>query len=158
MANPLNLVPFLGAGILVFNPLILIIFRRWEVNILKLRFWYMVTSTAAWIFLTLTAFIGSDMEIGVGIYGESDLLPGPVFRLEHVYDTRSQGGKGKASADDDDIFTLHDIPWVPVAQGAPNPHHFALLHIVEVLGDETHLVDGKADKPFLRGRGSHPDG
>ena len=84
MANLINLVPFLAAGTFLINPFLLIIFRRWEINIQKLRFWYMVTSTLAWLLLLLTFLINPEKEVSLGYLSETSFLPGPVFILDWI--------------------------------------------------------------------------
>jgi hypothetical protein len=84
MANLINLVPFLAAGSLLINPFLYFAFRRWEINIQKLRFWYMVSSAVCWLFLILTLLINPEKEIGLGYLSETSLLPGPVFILDRI--------------------------------------------------------------------------
>jgi hypothetical protein len=84
MTNLINLVPFLAGGFLLINPLLFIIFQRWEINIQKLRFWYMMTSAITWILLLLILLISPDKEFGLGSISETSLLPGPVFRLDWI--------------------------------------------------------------------------
>ena len=84
MANLINLVPFLAAGSLLINPILYITFRRWEINIQKLRFWYMVSSAFCWILLILALIINPENEISLGYLSETGLLPGPVFLLDWI--------------------------------------------------------------------------
>jgi len=42
-------IPFLSAGLFFLNPILLLVFQLRKINLNKLRFWFMVTSGAAWL-------------------------------------------------------------------------------------------------------------
>jgi hypothetical protein len=84
MDNLINLIPFLAAATLILNPLLFFLFRRWKINIQKLRFWYMVSTALCWILLVLMLLINPESEIGLGYLTENSLLPAPIFLLDSI--------------------------------------------------------------------------
>lgn len=79
-----NSVPLLSAGLLFLNPILLLIFRQMEINLNKLRFWYMVTSGISWIITLVFSFSNPEIRLNLSWISGSDLLSWPVFFLDWV--------------------------------------------------------------------------
>jgi hypothetical protein len=113
MADLFNFIPFLAAISLLINPILYFIFRRWELNIQKLSFWFMLTSAVGWLLLILTFLVRPEIEFNLGYLSDASLLPGPVFILDWISISLGVtiGGLVLFSALSD-LFSPQQIAWI----------------------------------------------
>jgi len=69
-----NSIPLLSAGLLLLNPILLLGFRQRNINLHKLRFWFMGTTGLAWILLLLFSFTNPEVRLNFGWNSEFQLL------------------------------------------------------------------------------------
>ncbi len=78
--------------------------------------------------------------------------------MEQINNGSSQGGEGKAAADDHNILAFHLLPWVPIAQWSPHSDDIAGDHLMQYCGHNSHLVHGEEQVSLLRWRGGDTNG
>ncbi|NQS91692.1 MAG: hypothetical protein HQ574_04720 [Chloroflexi bacterium] len=80
----MSILPFLSAAFLLINPVLLLLFRRLDINLEKLQFWVMVTSGTAWILSLLNLFLTPETQLNP-IWDEGfELLPSLAFSLDWI--------------------------------------------------------------------------
>ena len=84
MTNIFTILPFLAIALLLINPVLLFFYQRWEINIRKLRFWFMATTAVSWILLLLVYFLNLEREITLGWNLQSQLLAEPVLVFDWI--------------------------------------------------------------------------
>ncbi len=70
----MNSIPLLSAGLLLLNPILLLGFRQRNINLHKLRFWFMGTTGLAWILLFFYSFTNPEVRLNFGWNSGSQLL------------------------------------------------------------------------------------
>ena len=80
----MNSIPFLSAGLLFINPILLLVFRQLNINLQKLRFWFMATTGASWIISLVFSLTNPDTRLDLNWNTGSQLLPGPIYSLDWI--------------------------------------------------------------------------
>ena len=80
----MNILPFICAAFLLINPVLLAVFRRFEIQLEKLQFWIMVSSGTAWIFSGILLFLNPESHLNPIWNAGEDLLPSLAFSLDWV--------------------------------------------------------------------------
>ena len=80
----MNSIPLLSAGLLLLNPILLLGFRQRNINLHKLRFWFMGTTGLAWILLLLFSFTNPEVRLNFGWNSEFQLLSEPGLFLDWI--------------------------------------------------------------------------
>ncbi len=80
----MNSIPLLSAGLLLLNPILLLGFRQRNINLHKLRFWFMGTTGLAWILLLLFSFTNPEVRLNLGWNSGSQLLSEPGLFLDWI--------------------------------------------------------------------------
>ena len=80
----MNSIPLLSAGLLLLNPILLLGFRQRNINLHKLRFWFMGTTGLAWILLLLFSFTNPEVRLNFGWNSEFKLLSEPGLFLDWI--------------------------------------------------------------------------
>lgn len=80
----MNSIPLLSAGLLLLNPILLLGFRQRNINLHKLRFWFMGTTGLAWILLLLFSFTNPEDRLNFGWNSEFQLLSEPGLLLDWI--------------------------------------------------------------------------
>ncbi|NOQ39997.1 MAG: hypothetical protein GQ562_06725 [Anaerolineales bacterium] len=70
----MNSIPLLSVGLLLLNPILLLGFRQRNINLHKLRFWFMGTTGLAWILLLLFSITNPEVRLNFGWNSEFQLL------------------------------------------------------------------------------------
>ncbi len=78
----MNILPFLSAGFLLINPVLLAIFKRFEIQLEKLQFWVMVSSGSAWIFASSLLFLNPQSHLNPIWNAGEALLPSLAFSVD----------------------------------------------------------------------------
>jgi hypothetical protein len=79
-----NSIPLLSAGLLLINPIMLLGFRQRNINLHKLRFWFMGTTGSAWILLLIYSFTNPEVRLNLGWNFGSQLLSEPALILDWI--------------------------------------------------------------------------
>jgi hypothetical protein len=79
-----NIIPLLSAGLLLLNPLLLLGFRQRNINLQKLRFWFMGTTGLAWILMLLFSFTNPEVRLNFGWNSGYQLLSEPGLLMDWI--------------------------------------------------------------------------
>jgi len=79
-----NILPFLSAGFLLINPVLLAIFKRFEIQLEKLQFWVMVSSGSAWVFGASLLFLNPQSHLNPIWNAGEVLLPSLAFSVDGI--------------------------------------------------------------------------
>ncbi|MCJ7717874.1 MAG: hypothetical protein MUO54_15335 [Anaerolineales bacterium] len=77
-------IPFLSVGLFFLNPILLLVFRLRESNLNKLRFWFMVTSGAAWLLSILFSITNPETRLNFGWNPETLLISEPALIFDGI--------------------------------------------------------------------------
>ena len=80
----MNSIPLLSAGLLLLTPILFLGFRQRNINLHKLRFWFMGTTGLAWILLLLFSFTKPEVRLNFGWNSEFQLLSEPGLFLDWI--------------------------------------------------------------------------
>lgn len=78
------ILPFLSAGFLLINPVLLVIFKRFEIQLEKLQFWVMVSSGSAWIFAASLLLLNPQSHLNPIWNAGEALLPSLAFSVDWI--------------------------------------------------------------------------
>ena len=80
----MNSIPFLSAGLLFINPILLLVFRQLDINFQKLRFWFMATTGVSWTFSLLFSLTKPESRLDLNWTVVSQFIPGQAFSLDWI--------------------------------------------------------------------------
>jgi hypothetical protein len=79
-----NILPFLSAGFLLINPVLLAFFKRFEIQLEKLQFWVMVSSGSAWVFAASLLLLNPQSHLNPIWNAGEELLPSLAFSVDWI--------------------------------------------------------------------------
>jgi len=77
-------IPFLSAGLFFLNPILLLVFQLRKINLNKLRFWFMVTSGAAWLLSLGFSITNPETRLNLDLNPGSILLSKPALIFDGI--------------------------------------------------------------------------
>ncbi len=80
----MNILPFLSAAFLLINPVLLAVFRKYEIKLEKLQFWVMVSSGTAWIIAAVFLILNPESHLNPVWDAGVELLPSLAFSMDWV--------------------------------------------------------------------------
>jgi len=77
-------IPFLSAGLFFLNPILLLVFQLRKINLNKLRFWFMLTSGAAWLLSLGFSITNPETRLNLDWNTGSILLSRPALIFDGI--------------------------------------------------------------------------